>query len=64
MLIPNKNYYEIYAPEEKATQPEIEIIKSCGVTYLEFCNQEEKKTATTIVFRVLAAFFVLNKCVA
>ena len=33
MLIPNRNYYEIYAPDEKSSQPEIESIKSCGVTF-------------------------------
>lgn len=33
MLIPNRNYYEIYAPDKKPVQPEIEHIKSCGVTY-------------------------------
>ncbi|MCX7773041.1 MAG: transposase, partial [Clostridia bacterium] len=37
MLIPNRNYYEIYAPDNaqdnQATQPKIESIKSCGVTY-------------------------------
>lgn len=30
MLIPNRNYYEIYSRDK---QPEIESIKSCGVTY-------------------------------
>lgn len=35
MLIPNKNYYEIYAScAEQFKQPEIESIKSCGVTYV------------------------------
>ena len=34
MLIPNKNYYEIYASSANhSRQPEIESIKSCGVTY-------------------------------
>lgn len=37
MLIPNRNYYEIYAPsnaqDDQYGQPEIESIKSCGVTY-------------------------------
>lgn len=34
MLIPNKNYYEFYASSaEQSKQPEIESIKSCGVTY-------------------------------
>ena len=34
MLIPNKNYYEIYASSaEQSKQIEIESIKSCGVTY-------------------------------
>lgn len=34
MLIPNKNYYEFYASSaEQSRQPEIESIKSCGVTY-------------------------------
>jgi len=34
MLIPNRNYYEVYARDEQFKQPEIESIKSCGVTYL------------------------------
>ena len=35
MLIPNRNYYEIYATDEKSQQPcEIESIKSCGVTFV------------------------------
>jgi transposase len=35
MLIPNKNYYEIYSSSNsKPRQPEIESIKSCGVTYV------------------------------
>ena len=34
MLIPNKNYYEIYASSDsQLRQPEIESIKSCGITY-------------------------------
>lgn len=34
MLIPNRNYYEIYAPSgSQIKQSEIESIKSCGVTY-------------------------------
>jgi transposase len=34
MLIPNKNYYEFYASSaEQSRQPEIESIKSCGITY-------------------------------
>jgi len=34
MLIPNKNYYEIYASsDKKSDQSQIESIKSCGVTY-------------------------------
>ena len=34
MLIPNRNYYEIYASSNSQSgQPEIESIKSCGVTY-------------------------------
>ena len=33
MLIPNRNYYEKYATGEKLKQPEIESIKSCGVTF-------------------------------
>ena len=31
MLIPNRNYYEVYCQTEA---PEIESVKSCGVTYL------------------------------
>ncbi len=31
MLIPNRNYYEVYCQTEV---PEIESVKSCGVTYL------------------------------
>ena len=35
MLIPNKNYYEIYsASNSNLSQPEIESIKSFGVTYV------------------------------
>ena len=35
MLIPNRNYYEIYASSNnQSEQPEIESIKSCGVTYV------------------------------
>lgn len=35
MLIPNKNYYEIYSSlSSNHSQPEIESIKSCGVTYV------------------------------
>lgn len=33
MLIPNRNYYEIYAGDRQFKQPEIESIKSCGVTF-------------------------------
>lgn len=33
MLIPNRNYYEIYAGNRPSKQPEIESIKSCGVTF-------------------------------
>lgn len=37
MLIPNRNYYEIYQTseiqEEQQKQPEIESIRSCGITY-------------------------------
>jgi len=34
MLIPNRNYYEIYpSPDSLPRQSEIESIKSCGVTY-------------------------------
>jgi transposase len=37
MLIPNKNYYEVYASsslqKNEGGQPEIESIRSCGVTY-------------------------------
>lgn len=31
MLIPNRNYYEIYC---KSEMPEVESVKSCGLTYL------------------------------
>ena len=34
MLIPNKNYYEIYAKETPIKDNDIESIKSCGVTFL------------------------------
>jgi transposase len=35
MLIPNKNYYEIFTSStEQSKQPEIESIKSCGITYV------------------------------
>lgn len=34
MLIPNRNYYDIYAPTDVLSkQPGIKAIKSCGVTY-------------------------------
>lgn len=34
MLLPNRNYFEIYAPDDAQTKPpEIESIKSCGVTF-------------------------------
>lgn len=33
MLIPNRNYYEIYAKDGQFKQPEIDSIKSCGVTF-------------------------------
>lgn len=33
MLIPNRNYYEIYAGVEQYKQPEVESIKSCGITF-------------------------------
>ena len=34
MLIPNRNYYEIYLNEEPPKQLEIAAIRSCGLTYL------------------------------
>jgi len=34
MLIPNRNYYEIYAQSEQVKQLEIDSIKSCGITYV------------------------------
>ena len=34
MLIPNRNYYEVYAKEEKPTPSEIETIRSCGLSFL------------------------------
>lgn len=33
LLIPNRNYYEIYGGEEQSSKLEIDSIKSCGVTY-------------------------------
>jgi hypothetical protein len=32
-LVPNRNYYEIYASDGQSKQLEIESIKSCGVTF-------------------------------
>lgn len=34
MLIPNRNYYEIYAQSEQFNKVEIDSIKSCGTTYV------------------------------
>lgn len=34
MLIPNRNYYEIYSKDGQSKQPEIDSIKSYGVTYI------------------------------
>jgi hypothetical protein len=39
-------------------------INICSVYNLKFCSQDEKKAATTLVFRVVAAFFGWNKYVA
>ena len=38
MLIPNRNYYEVYCQSET---PEIASVKSCGVTYLLECILKE-----------------------